>query len=612
MSLVTLLGLLLMIVLRISFNSQLATMNEALLEFDKINNYMLLLRRNEKDFLARNDEKYVTAFQANYQKLTQSTQKLRTQLETIDFSNLKSLNELTNVFEAYNEGFKKVVTIKKQLGLTPTTGHYGSLRQSVHRAEEMVSSQNNWELLTHILTLRRNEKDFMLRFDLKYLTKFNQNLTVGLNAIEQLAIEETAKSQLRQSLENYAKEFKSFTEKSVELGLTHKEGELGQLRTTIQKSESLLEEESQAVALFIKQHVESSNQLYITLASINIIVMMLLIYLVFRSVNLPLQKLTQVMNKANKDNDLSVRTKIEGKHEVAQLANVFDTMMQSFCQTLSRIDQASEQVSSASNQLSHINSTSAENLREQQALIELVATAINQMSASVQEVAQNISDTSDSADDAFQETGISKEKVANTVASVEELVEKNLKAKNVLDELDKDSEDVSKVMEVIRGVAEQTNLLALNAAIEAARAGEQGRGFAVVADEVRTLAGRTQQSTEEINQIILRLQSNSKLAVEMMEQSQIQVAQTVEQSQSAVDALNIVTDKVNQINSMSTQIASAAEEQKAVADDINEKIIDINDRSIKNVSNSEQASSASDKQSKLAEELKQYVNKFNY
>ena len=612
MSFVALIGVIAMVLMKISFNNQITLMKETLSATLEINNKMLELRRNEKDFLARHDAKYVEKFEKNHQQLLAKTQSLGDLIEEIDFPGKDSASQLNIVFRDYLKSFKNIETIKLELGLTPKTGLYGSLREAVHQAEEIVKAQNNNDLLADILMLRRREKDFMLRLDTKYIDRFNSDFDKFGQTLNRSTINSATKSSINSAMGNYQARFLEFTDKAIQLGLDSKSGELGKLRQNIHKSEGLLSQESDKLKTFIKEHVEWANQLYIILASMVIGIMMFLIYLAYRGINDPIQLLTKTMNKASDESDLSIRSNMRGKHEIAQLAGVFDQMMGSFAEVLERIDQASEQVSSASNELMHINQASTENIREQQHLIEQVATAMNQMTVSVQEVSKNIVDTSNSADDAYQETNNGKSKVSDAVTSVDTLVKQMQQAKEVLDQLDKDSDDVSKVLEVIRGVAEQTNLLALNAAIEAARAGEQGRGFAVVADEVRTLAGRTQQSTEEINHIIERLQSNSKLAVDVMEQSKLKVDETVTQAQTAGGALDVVTEKVDQINNMSTQIASAAEQQNSVADDINQKIVHINDRAVQNTSNAEQTNIASNKQAELAEELKQLVGRFKH
>lgn len=612
MSLVALVGILLMAALKISFSAQLTDMTDTLNKILQINNQMLMLRRNEKDFLARNDEKYLTKYENNYQQMLVLTDQLDHQIEQIGFSDKQVSSQLTKVFKDYHDGFLVVSNHKRNLGFTPTTGLYGKLRDSVHIAEEQVNKIDNWQLKSKILTLRRREKDFMLRLDIKYLDKFNSDLDSFSVALNQSGMDSSSRSQITGAMQNYQHEFQSFVAEYKQLGLTPKLANMGKMRQTIQQSEQLLSDKTLELRTYIDKNTAAANRLYLILTSITLAIVMFLVLVVYKSINTPIQRLTNIMNSANKKKDLSIRANISGKHEIAQLAKVFDNMMESFSQVLEKIDQSSEMVSSASTELLQINQTSARNLKEQQSLIEQVATAMNQMTVSVQDVARNIADTSNSADDVYSETNISKQKMIEAASSVEILVEKILSAKKVLDELDRDCDDVSKVMEVIRGVADQTNLLALNAAIEAARAGEQGRGFAVVADEVRTLAGRTQQSTEDINQIIVRLQTNSTLAVEVMEESQTQVTETVHQANNAGNALNIVTEKVEQINSMSSQIASAAGEQHSVANEINQMIVDINDRATRNTANSEQCTIASNQQSKLADELKQLVGQFRY
>lgn len=612
MSVVALLGVLLMVVLRFTFADKLASMSSTSKTVLEMNNLMLQLRRNEKDFLARNDPKYQEQFQQNYQSLLNTNENLKQLLVAIGYSDLQAANQLVSVFTEYNQSFKALASIKQELGLTPTSGLYGSLREAVHQAEEIVKAQNDNKLLAEILMLRRREKDFMLRSDTKYLKSFDDDLAKFNISLNQTSLSSSTQANVNTAMQNYASQFKLFAQKSQQLGLDPKSGKLGKLRETIHKSEGLLKQKSDELNLFIEKQVSAANQTYIILSGFLVSLMMGLIFVCYRSVYDPLKTLSMTMNRANAEKDLSIRSLMSGKHEIAQLASVFDLMMASFAEVLEKIDQASEQVSSASSELSQINHTSTENIREQQQLIEQVATAMNQMTVSVQDVSQNVAETSESADDAYHETNTGKQTVERTESSIEALVEKIQHAKSVLDELDRDSDDVSKVMEVIRGVAEQTNLLALNAAIEAARAGEQGRGFAVVADEVRSLAGTTQQSTEEINQIIERLQNNSKLAVNVMEQSQKQVTETIEHAQTAGNALTNVITKVDQINNMSTQIASAASEQNSVAEEINQKIVFINDRAIENTTNSEQTSIASNEQARLASELKTLVARFKY
>lgn len=220
---------------------------------------------------------------------------------------------------------------------------------------------------------------------------------------------------------------------------------------------------------------------------------------------------------------------------------------------------------------------------EQQSETDQIAAAINQMAASIQEVASNAQSAARAAERADSETRFGQGLVAHTSESIRLLEDEILQAARVIHELESHSNEISKVLEVIRSIAEQTNLLALNAAIEAARAGEQGRGFAVVADEVRSLAARTQQSTTDIQQMITVLQDGARSAVSVMEKSREQAQSSVSHAQQAATALRDIGQRVNEITEMNMQIASAVEQQGTVSENINRSISSIREATDSNV-----------------------------
>jgi methyl-accepting chemotaxis protein len=336
---------------------------------------------------------------------------------------------------------------------------------------------------------------------------------------------------------------------------------------------------------------------------------LMLAYLIISGISRGVQVVEQTARQLA-DGDLGARVKYSSRDELGRVADAFNQMAGKFHDAINEVRDSVSQLASAAEETSAVTTQTNAGIRQQLTETSQVATAMNEMSATVQEVARNAVEAAAAAkeaDDTFDE---GKKVVDKVISAIGELASEVEEAANVIQQLEVESRNIGSVLDVIKSIAEQTNLLALNAAIEAARAGEQGRGFAVVADEVRTLAGRTQESTQEIEEMISRLQSGTDNAVKVMATGKEMTQVGVEQAAAAGEALQTINTAVERISGMNTQIASAAEEQSSVTEEINRSVVSINEVAEQSSIGAQQTAAASDDLAKLAEQLKALVARF--
>ena len=329
----------------------------------------------------------------------------------------------------------------------------------------------------------------------------------------------------------------------------------------------------------INEPVVAARMTGLSIAAGGLIVALIALHFGIRVLMTPVRRLNRAMTGiATGDADLSQRLEADSGDEFAQLARSFNQFVENIQQVVREVQEGSEELTSNVSSLKQTARHSRTSVEGQQQEVDQIATAINEMSAAAGEIAQNAQNTADAANDVDNETRGSLETVTGSRDAVQKLANEINSAAGVIEKLGKDVSSITTVLEVIEGIAEQTNLLALNAAIEAARAGEAGRGFAVVADEVRSLAQRTQKSTEEISDMIERLQKGANESVSVMQESTAMSNMSMEKAQDAMDSLNRIVEGITSISEMTSQIATASEEQTSVTDELNASITRIADQ----------------------------------
>ena len=322
-----------------------------------------------------------------------------------------------------------------------------------------------------------------------------------------------------------------------------------------------------------------------------------------------LKRISEIAS-AISENDISHTCDMESHDMIGEIIDAFNMMASNLRDMIGQISGATTQLAAAAEQTSTITDETSQGVQAQQAEIDSIASAMDEMTSTVQEVARNAADASNAADAADSEAKNGALVATEAIGGIDSLVTEVDEAASVIRNLEQESENIGSVLDVIRGIAEQTNLLALNAAIEAARAGEQGRGFAVVADEVRTLASRTQQSTQEIQDMIQRLQSGAGNAVKVMEGAQGQAQASSDLVEKAAESLASIAGSVSAINDMNTMIASAAEEQSAVAGEMQSNMRNIREVADRSADGAQQTAQASEELARLAAEQQALMAQF--
>ncbi len=476
----------------------------------------------------------------------------------------------------------------------------------------IVASAGNAQ--SSLLDARTDEKNFQLRRDDTYRRNAEALVDQAVNALlplkDILVIpEDRARVDFVADSSTQYKTLLAELARNLDAGpdaLAETERKLTEVaRAMVNKAEEL---QSIQVTRMEEQY-DSAITLLISITVIALLAAAIIAWSMIRAITTPIRQTVEVANRVA-SGDLTVNISSDRGDEFGALQAAFGAMVTNLRELIQQIDSGASNIASASVELSTVTSQTRQGVAEQQDQTDQVATAMNEMVATVNDVAKSAEAAFAAAQHASQKSGDGEKAVNETLSFVSDLTTQVNNVMGKLRALQNDTQNIGTVLDVIKSVAEQTNLLALNAAIEAARAGEQGRGFAVVADEVRSLAQRTQSSATEIETLIGTLVSSAESSVTTMETSTQLAEQTLGRAEMAGTTIREMAEAVEEIRQYNSQIATAAEQQSSVAEDINQNVTRIRDVGEQSATSTEQVSAASEELAKLAEGLSTQVGRF--
>jgi len=576
-------------------------------KIEKVQSGVLQLRRDEKDFLSRKQLKYEEKFQNNFSKLSLLIEDIEKSLLSIG-NHVDSIDKLKKILEQYNNKMKSLIEGQKTIGLNPKDGLYGSLRSSVHNIEKILQESDNNALLVDMLMLRRAEKDFMLRSDLKYVEKFNKSVEKFKTHIKSQDINNSGT--ILKLLDNYIQDFHNLVEGYKKIGLNPKEGMLGELRNIIHSSDELVKEFNTETSLLIQDIISQSRMQKIIISSIVLIILSTLIFIISKRMSSQITKISDEVENISDEQNLNKRIILDGDNELSLLADKLNTMFERLDTTIRQAKHFSFENLSVSEELSQTAQIINVRTKEEKDLVNKVNDEGEKAILVLENVVKNALQSSEDAKKVLENLTNNKENIFTLTQHIKKSIETEADMADKLSQLSTEATQVKDILTVINDIADQTNLLALNAAIEAARAGEHGRGFAVVADEVRKLAERTQKSLIEINSTI-----------NVIVQSIVETSDTINKNAEEIGTLNDISLNVeSQINETyditSLTIRSIEENSKEtesignITKDIIYKINNIKTLSDRNASSVNKISIASSNLAQQTSELNTQLDTF--
>jgi methyl-accepting chemotaxis protein len=592
---------------------KLELLNQTLVLVQNSNSSMLMLRRNEKDFLARLDLKYQQKFNHNYVALVEATESVKNNIDEIGLEYSKELEDLSDYLSQYSTTFAQIVSLHQEIGLDHETGLMGEFRQSVHSAEDLLGKVSEATLIANMLHMRRNEKDYISRKNEKYLGHFKDNYSNFHLTLTETGLNVETKEEIHSNMNKYREMFLQFSQNYQLLGLSPKDGLYGEMRDTIHKTEGIFSILNNELSDSVMQENSSVYKtLFIATGLIIAIIVMAVLSISYTIIKRLGHLENHLSEVALKSGDLSAALEVSGKDEVTVISQLFNQFVNNLKSTFSQIPPFTENLEKASNINAEVSEKTNSLATAQQAESDSLSNAVEQMVLATEDISASIHLAATSANEANESVETGKGVIDGVCNSINQLSTKLKSSAELTESLENNSNNISDVLNVIRDIADQTNLLALNAAIEAARAGENGRGFSIVADEVRSLAQRTQESALQIQSLIDNLKVDVKSTVNAMHDGANNALLTSENAKTAIQSLDSISLAVSKIFELNTSIASASEEHNLISKDISLNISNINKTAIETATQSNETNQSSAEIKDIAANLQSLIASYRF